>query len=100
MPDEREPPWKERWSLSGCHWGMWPNEVEDEAYWRHNDARMRLAERAPEMARLLLDYEWLGHDEGGYDCRSCGAHKNYGDDAAKHDPGCEWLALMKHAGVR
>jgi len=54
-------------------------------------ARAKLAAAAPDMARLLLTLEWSSGDF----CPCCGQK-----DGSEHLSHCEWLAVMRKAGVR
>lgn len=64
----------------------------------HHRAIVDLVSTAPEMARMLLGAEYEGMDlEGNFYCQWCGVQ--FGD-GAEHEPNCEWLLLMKKAGIR
>lgn len=46
--------WEETWNLGGgIWWEAWPPEFPTDEQYAHNAERMRLAEKAPEMYRLL-----------------------------------------------
>ena len=76
----------------------------------HNAARARLAACAPEMARVLLDAEWvrgggvIGEDNVEHECPWCRelapTHTGAGPIGGTHSSDCLWLSLMKKAGVR
>lgn len=59
---------------------------------RHEGRPIMLASAAPEMARLLLRFESVGD---GY-CPACGVSR----PDEEHNEHCEWVAVMKKAGVR
>ena len=64
-------------------------------------ARARLAAAAPDMARLLLKLEWsdVDYDAATY-CPSCWASYPWKPSDLGHRDDCEWLAVMRKAGVR
>lgn len=62
--------------------------------------RGKLAACAPEMARLLLESEWSGWNEEGYDpcgdvCQFCQANMRDG-----HAPDCALDTVLRKAGIR
>lgn len=84
-------------------------------------AERALIAAAPEMARLLLDLEWAGWNQEGYDpsdaCPSCGQHppskfivparridaytrvEAHEEIRGGHAPDCRWVAVLRKAGV-
>jgi len=74
-----------------------------------SDARVReleqelagLAAAAPDMARLLCKLEWTDIVRSGYGMGtpSC-AHCGRPSERQRHEENCEWLAVMRKAGVR
>lgn len=107
-------PHEETWTVEEVQ------SVSNDVFFGENDyARAKLAACAPEVARMLLEYEWL--PDGNFaSCGSC--HGLRPEDAAflrgrgwepgkggftettkfhdGHGPDCAWLALMRKAGVR
>lgn len=67
-------------------------------------ARARLAAAAPAMARLLLSLEWPepSHDSQPTVCHFCRREHPDMDEPGPdaHTPDCQWLAVMRAAGVR
>ncbi len=67
-------------------------------------ARKKLSDAAPALARLLLAHEWV--DVGGDDpierCLSCGNSPPFEQPCVGfgHLDDCEWVSLMRAAGVR
>lgn len=58
-------------------------------------AKERLKSAAPDMVRLLLQHEF----PNGWTCyHRCGATR--GEFGVPHAENCEWLRVMKKAGVR
>lgn len=118
-------PWEETWTavLSGpaCDF---PSQVLNESgdpvlYAAERGATVRaahpavqLAACAPELARMLLSHEWSDH--GAYDeatCMECAGSfsVDYVTNEAgiavltstvDHETDCDWLLLMKKAGLR
>lgn len=88
---------EETWTADGISvHGGYPatngNELGYFPYAHAGDDVARIAACAPEALRMLLDIQ---NFEGGL-CLWC-RHPSCGDE---HDPDCEWLALMRKAGVR
>ncbi|AKV03211.1 hypothetical protein AKJ09_09874 [Labilithrix luteola] len=55
----------------------------------------KLAAAAPEMARVLLEYEWTDRDfNGARCCIACGQYM------PKHHDGCAWDGALRKAGIR
>ena len=67
---------------------------------RHEDEKdwdlKRLQENAPAMARLLLEVEFIKHDEDWSRCGWCSAKEG---STRGHEETCEWLAVMRQSGV-
>ena len=83
---ERVKPWEETWTESE----VWTFDQDDSPF-DEVCTRVKLAAAAPEMARLLLDLEWMG-EPGGYRCPSCA-------DYHRHRPNCRLVAVLRKAGV-
>lgn len=64
-------------------------------------ASARLAAASPEMARLLLDLEWVSLENEVW-CPSCSAVERWDTPRPKreHTVDCRWLAVAKKAGLR
>lgn len=86
MSEERKPPWEERWNLDGGVWEFWPPENPTDEWRAHNVARMKLAECAPEMYRMLVRVS----TDGSIGCPVCASLGRHSDD-------CELNALLKRA---
>ena len=101
-------PWEEEWTW---HDATYPNSGHsgyvafpagrmaiqyDPANYSQSEgaARGRLAAAAPEMARMLLELEWISTYET-IDCRICGGEKTAGG----HEPDCKLVAVLTKAGV-
>lgn len=111
-------PWEENWRLDDANpvvrlhdnepiaefegdEDLGDSEQNYEQNYERDMARARLAACAPEMARLLLELECV--DLHGNRCPCCTAtqfRRSQVDYELIHKDGCEWLALMKKAGVR
>lgn len=77
-------PWEERWNLAGMSWAAWPESPPSH---EHDAARMRLAECAPDLYRMLAKSV-----DGGFDqCFECGGIND------RHRDGCALVALLKRA---
>jgi hypothetical protein len=85
---EPKKPWEEEWSYDSATWSLVhePQEVTD----ARNTGRAKLASAAPDMARMLLTIQW-GVDGFCWSCRE--------DMTRKHKPDCEWVRVMRKAGV-
>jgi len=104
--------WEERWEKLGrsvcAEYGpLRGRRLAEFDYCLDGDAcvgRARLAATAPDMARLLLSTEWVSteHDEGSTpdQCASCGAFRMDTQSFGAHEPDCQWLAVMRKAGIR
>lgn len=64
----------------------------------HEAARASLAACAPELARMLLALETVSVRSDIDACPFCDAWRHNG--VVPHEHNCEWLELMKRAGVR
>lgn len=60
--------------------------------------RLVLAVAAPDMARVLLDIEWSGGDDGGY-CPACQGVEHHVSSPG-HRPACTLDAALRKAGIR
>jgi hypothetical protein len=80
----------------GVHWSVGDSDRVDV------ESRGRLAACAPEMARLLLKLESTSCRSDMVECPMCGAseYSNEPGVPVEHDPDCEWVAVLRKAGVR
>lgn len=93
-----KPVWEEEWTLSDMNVrsGFAYVDFPDGRYIDGKVERLRLASAAPDMARLLLRLEHVPSDSGDDDwCVFCRRVANI-----PHADDCEWLRVMKKAGVR
>jgi hypothetical protein len=120
-------PWEEAWKIGASEFGPWNvvndrgNRVATVGDGCSNRDAARLIAAAPDMARLLLEYEWSASAgyEGEYAaCPSCGGiyPQNWDEDVEilgqpgaslrghnshrDHKSDCAWVAVMKKAGLR
>ncbi len=83
-------------------WGDWHQEARTQpvkslgSFW--DDDRARIAACAPEFARMHLEMEWVGPDDGTGQatCFWCG----WCIDTGAHTHDCRWHLLAVKAGVR
>jgi hypothetical protein len=90
-----KPVWEEEWvyheELQRC-----VRMLEDSSVVPlRSEAEHRLASAAPDMARLLLSLEWPVDSDGYSACADCASRRSVG-----HDRDCDWLRVMRKAGVR
>lgn len=100
-----KPVWEEEWVLfdasRACEYapGIYiAGTGPDKCFSNFDDNHQaRLASAAPDMARLLREHEYIvsGSNRDDDECFNCAAKRF---DA--HKPDCEWLRVMKKAGVR
>jgi hypothetical protein len=86
-------PWEETWE---------DDVVEIAAHVAYTPERRRLASAAPDMARVLLDVEWMFSERDEYRrCPSCtGLETTKDEPRTGHYESCKLDAALRKAGVR